>query len=175
MKNFTKEKKKEFVKIFTDEIKTHNINILVNFSGLSVPEMQQLRTDLKESGCRMMVIKNTLLEKAYKNTDYYEMCDGIRGPTFTVWSKEIDEIGVVKKLFDFKKKSGKIDIKAGLIGGRLFSSEELEIIGNLPGRKEIEAKIVWSLKMPVLKMVNALKYPVTRLIQDFKQIAETKR
>lgn len=175
MKKLTKARKKEFVEMLTDEIKENNINLLVSFSGLSVPEIQQLRTGLKESGCRMMVVKNTLLEKAYKNISYDEMCKEIKGPIFVIWSKATDEIGVVKALFDFKKKAGKIDIKVGLMGNRFFSSKELEIIGKLPGKKELEAKIVWSLKMPVLRIIGALKYPATRLIQDFIQIAETKK
>lgn len=174
MKKLTKERKKEFVEMLTDEIKTNNINLLVSFSGLSVPEMQQLRIELKESGCKMMVVKNTLLEKAYKNISYDEMCKEITGPVFVIWSKESDEIGVVKNLFNFKKKAGKIDIKAGIIGKKIFSSADLEIIGKLPGRKEIEARIVWNLKAPVVRIINSLKYPVTRIVQDFKQMAETK-
>ena len=67
MKKLTKEKKKEFVEILTDEIKANNINLLVSFSGLSVSEMQRLRGNLKEAGCNMRVVKKTLLEKAYKN------------------------------------------------------------------------------------------------------------
>jgi large subunit ribosomal protein L10 len=175
MKKLTKKRKEEFVEMLTDEIKGNNINLLVSFSGLSVPEMQQLRDRLRESGCRMMVVKNTLLEKAYKNMSYDEMCKGITGPIFVIWSKDSDEIGVVKNLFNFKKDAGKIDIRAGMVGKRFFSSEELEVLGKLPVRKELEAKVVWSLKVSFLRITGALRYPVTRLIQDFKQIAEIKK
>jgi len=175
MKKLTKERKKEFVEMLTDEIKANNISLLVSFSGLSVPEMQQLRIELKESGCKMMVVKNTLLEKAYKNVSYDEMCNDISGPIFVIWSKESDEIGIVKSLFGFKKKAGKIDIKAGVLGRKIFTSADLERIGRLPGRKELEAGIVWNLKAPIVRIINSLRYPATRVVQDFKQIAETKK
>jgi len=174
MKKLTKERKKEFVEMLTEEMKTNNINLLVGFSGLSVPQIQQLRAELKASGCKMMVVKNTLLMKAYQNISCDEMCKDISGPIFIIWSKETDEIGVVKNLFNFKKKNGKIDIKKGVMGKKFFSSTELESIGKLPGKKEIEAMIVWNLKAPVVRIINSLRYPVTRIVQDFKQIAETK-
>ena len=175
MKKLTKQRKKEFVDMLTEEIKANNINLLVSFSGLSVPEMQQLRIELKAAGCRMMVVKNTLLEKAYQNVSYDEMCKDISGPIFIIWSKESDEIGIVKNLFSFKKKAGKIDIKAGVLGKKIFTSADLEMIGKLPGRKEIEANIVWNLKAPIVRIINSLRYPVTRVVQDFKQIAETRK
>lgn len=175
MKKLTKQRKREFVEMLTEEIKGNNINLLVSFSGLSVSKMQQLRSELKEAGCKMMVVKNTLLEKAYQNVSYDEVCRDISGPIFIIWSKESDEIGVVKNLFSFKKRAGKIDIKAGILGNKILTSADLEKIGRLPGRKEIEAKIVWNLKAPIVRIINSLKYPVTRVVQDVRQIAETKK
>jgi len=175
MKKLTKERKKEFVEMLTDEIKANNINLLVGFSGLSVAEMQQLRGELKESGCKMKVVKNTLLEKAYHNINCDDMCKQIEGPVFMIWAKATDEISLVKNLYNFKKKAGKINIKAAFMDDRIFSSGDLELMGKLPGRKEIESKIVWSLKMPALRIVNSLKFPLMRLINDFNRIAETKK
>jgi len=175
MKKLTKEKKKEFVEILTDEIKANNINLLVSFSGLSVSEMQQLRRNLKEAGCNMKVVKNTLLEKAYKNVKFDEMSEKIGGPVFIIWAKSDDEINVIKNLYEFKKKIGKIDVKAGFISDRILSSEELEMIGKLPGRKGLEAKIVWCLRLPAMRVVNSLKFPLMKLVNDINQIAETKK
>ncbi|MBN1444724.1 MAG: 50S ribosomal protein L10 [Candidatus Omnitrophica bacterium] len=175
MKKLTKEKKKEFVEILTDEIKANNINLLVSFSGLSVGEMQQLRGSLKEAGCNMRVVKNTLLGKAYKNIKCDEMTEKIGGPVFIIWAKSDDEIKVIKNLYEFKKKTGKIDVRAGFISDRVLSSEELELIGKLPGRKGLEAKIVWCLRMPAMRIVNSLKFPLMKLINDINQIAETKK
>lgn len=174
MKKLTRGKKKEFVEMLTEEIKGNNINLLVSFSKLSVPEMQQLRVGLKETGCKMMVVKNTLLEKAYQNANFDEVCKDIFGPLFIIWSKESDEIGIVKNLFNFKKKTGKIDIKAGILDKKIFTASELEKIQKLPSKKEIEARIVWNLRSPLMRIINSLRYPVIRVVQDFKQIAEDK-
>jgi len=68
-----------------------------------------------------------------------------------------------------------MDIKAALVGNKLFSSAELLLIEKLPGKKEIEARIVWNLRMPIRRIVNVLNFPVVRVVRDFKQIAENKR
>jgi large subunit ribosomal protein L10 len=175
MKILTKEKKKEFMEMLANEIKTNDLNLLVRFTGLSVLEIQQLREELKGSGCKMMVVRNTLLSRVYKDISFDEMSDEIGGPMFIIWAKDMDEIGVVKALFKFKGKAGKIDIRAGIIDNKFFSSRDLEAIGKLPTKKEIEVKIVWGLKTPFLRLVYSLKYPVMRVIQDFKQIGESKK
>jgi len=175
MKKMTRERKKEFVDTLTNEIRKNNINLLVSFSGLSVGEMQQLREDLKETGCKMTVVKNTLLEKAYKNMNCDDMSKQITGPVFIIYAKSDDEIGVVKNLYEFKKRTGKINLRAGFISNRILSSEDLELIGKLPGRKGIQAKIVLSLRTPALRIVNSIKFPSMKLVSDLHQIAGTRK
>jgi len=174
MKRLTKKKKEEFVEKMREELQKNNINLIVGFSGLSVLEMQKIRDGLKEKGCRMRVVKNTLLERVYQKINCEDMCKQIGGPLFIVWAKSDDEIGIVKKMYSFQKQFGKMDIKAALVGNKLFSSAELLLIEKLPGKKEIEARVVWTLRMPMRRIINALSFPAVRVIRDFKQIAENK-
>ncbi|MDD5600781.1 MAG: 50S ribosomal protein L10 [Actinomycetota bacterium] len=175
MGRLTKKKKEEFVKQMSEDIKSNNLNFIIGFSGLSVPEIQQIREGLKEEGCKMRVVKNTLLERVYQKIGYEEMCKYIEGPAFIVWTNANDEIGVVKKIYNFKKQLGKIDVKAALVSNKLLSSKELSLIEKLPGKKEIEVKIVWCLKMPVIRIINALNFPALRVTNSIKQIANNKR
>ncbi|MCX8083153.1 MAG: 50S ribosomal protein L10 [bacterium] len=175
MKRLTKKKKEEFVEKMSKQVQENNINIIVGFSGLSVLEMQKIRSGLKGKGCKMQVVKNTLLERIYKKIDCEDMCPKIGGPAFIVWTNTEDEIGILKEVYNFQKQLGKINVKAALIGKKIFSAEELSSIEKLPGKKEIEAKIVWILKMPARRIVNSLNFTLMRIIQDLKQISENKR
>ncbi|HOL21821.1 MAG TPA: hypothetical protein PLQ41_03070, partial [bacterium] len=104
-----------------------------------------------------------------------DMCKQIGGPAFIVWANVDDEIDIVKKIYSFQKQFGKMDVKAALVGNKLFSSAELSLIEKLPRKKEIETKIVWVLRMPVRRIINALNSPTLRVISDFRQLAENKR
>ncbi|HOL22695.1 MAG TPA: 50S ribosomal protein L10, partial [bacterium] len=77
MKRLTKKKKEEFVEKMREEIQKNNLNLIVGFSGLSVSEMQKIREELKEKGCKMRVVKNTLLERVYQKINFEDMCKQI--------------------------------------------------------------------------------------------------
>ncbi|MCM8777485.1 MAG: 50S ribosomal protein L10 [Candidatus Omnitrophica bacterium] len=175
MKRLTKKKKEEFVEKMSDEIQKNNLNLIVGFSGLSVPEMQKIREELKDKGCKMQVVKNTLLERIYQKINFGDICKHIGGPAFIIWANVDDEIDIVKKIYDFQKQFRKMDVKAALVGNKLFSSAELALIEKLPRKKEIQSQVVWILRMPVRRIINALNSPLLRVISDFKQIAENKR
>ncbi|MGI6596052.1 MAG: 50S ribosomal protein L10 [Candidatus Ratteibacteria bacterium] len=175
MKKLTKKRKEEFVKQMSEEIQKNNINLIVGFSGLSVSEMQTIRVALKEKGCKMRVVKNTLLDRVYKQIDCEDMCGKIGSPVFIAWADENDEISILKELYNFQRQFKKTDVKMALIGDKVYSSEELQLIGRLPGKKELEAQIVWILRAPIRKMVNVINAPVLRLINDFKQISEKRK
>ncbi len=175
MKKLSKEKKKELVSHLTEDIKESNVNLLVGFTGLSVADMQGLRRDLSGIGCNMKVVKNTLIEKTYGNIEREDLCKDLTGSVFVVWSSGNDEIGVLKKLLLFKEKTEKIDLKTGIINSRVFSEDELTRLGKLPDRKQIEAAVVFNLRMPLTRIINSLRYPAARLISNLNQIADTKK
>lgn len=175
MKRLTKKKKEEFVEEISKEISQNNLNLIVGFTGLSVPELQQIREELKEQGCKIQVVKNTLLERVYRKINYEKMCEYIQGPVFIVWTNVNDEIGIIKKIYGFQRQFGKIDVKAGLIRNELLTPKELALIEKLPGKKEIEAKVVLSLRMPMIRIVNALNFSILRVINNLKQIMEKRK
>ncbi|MCM8830056.1 MAG: 50S ribosomal protein L10 [Candidatus Omnitrophica bacterium] len=175
MKRLTKKKKEEIVEKMSQEIQKNNINLVIGFSGLSVFEMQKIREALKDKGCKIQVVKNTLLERIYQKINFEDMCRQIEGPTFIVWTNTDDEIDIVKKIYDFQKQFGKMDVKAALVGNKLFSSAELSLIAKLPRKKEIQSKVIWILRIPMKRIINALNFPILRVISDLKQISENKR
>jgi large subunit ribosomal protein L10 len=174
MKRMNRKKKEEFVEMLTEEIKTSKINILANFSGLSVPEMQNLREEVKKADGNIKVVKNNLVEKALKNLSKDELCKFLDGPMLLLGTKEQNEIGVTKSLVTFIKKKGKITLKAGLLNGEIIDSDYINRIGELPGEKEIQGKVVFYLRLPVVRLVNSVRFPMVKIINVINHIKEKK-
>lgn len=171
MKKWTKKRKREIVEKLTEEIKNSKISILGNFSGLSVGEMEKMRNVVKEKGGNVMVLKNNLLEIVFKNLSKDEgISKFISGPTFIVWSKEEKEIEIIKSLLEFQKDTGKIEVKGGLLYNEIIDKGKIEEISKLPGKKELEAKLIYLLKNPSLRLVYALKNPIVRVINVLKNL-----
>lgn len=174
MKRMDRKKKEEIVKTLTEEIKSNKINILASFRNLSVPEMQKLRQEVKKKEGNLKVVKNTLMEIAFKNLSLDEACKFLDGSIILAWTKKDDEISLVKSLIDFRKKVGKIEIKGGILRGEIIQSDYVEGIGKLPGINEIRVSVVSYLKMPIVRVVNSIKFPAVKLVNVINQIKEKK-
>ncbi len=174
MIKWTKKRKEDFVKTLTEEFKKSKINILASFSKLSVSEMGKIREIIKDCGGNMMVVKNNLIEIIFQNLSKDEVCKFISGPTFVVWSNNENEVELVKKLVEFQKDTGKIEIKGGLLNGEIFDKLKMEEIGKLPTKKELQSQIVYLIRMPSIRLINSLKFPVLRVINILNQIKTKK-
>jgi len=174
MKRLTKTYKQELVAGMTDALKENTISILANFSGLSVKEMESLRRSLREKKGRVAVAKNTLIGKAFENVGRTELSDRLKGPIFLVSGTGDDETGLIKTLLDFRKKSGKIELRGAIMGGDVLDSAQVERMGSLPGRRELQAMVIGTLRSPARRLVYSLRYPGSRLVNALKQIGQQK-
>jgi len=174
MKKMNKSQKEEIVKWLTEELKESKIYILVNFTGLSVSEMQNLRESIKEKEGSIRVIKNTLLERTFKNLSQDEAINYLEGPVFIVWTKNGDEVEILKNIYSFSKKTGKIGVKGGLLNNKIVDEKVFEKISKLPSIKEIQAKVVYDIKFPVIRVINSIKGPVIKIVNIVNQIKEKK-
>jgi large subunit ribosomal protein L10 len=174
MNKWTKKKKEEFVKDLTDKFKNSKINILTSFSKLSVSEMKKIRDSIKDFGGNMMVIKNNLIEIIFHNLSKDEVCKFISGPTFIVWSNNENEVEIIKKLVEFQKDTGKIEIRGGLLNGEILDKIKLEEIGKLPPKKELQSQIIYLVKMPSIRLINSLRSPIVKVINILNQIKTKK-
>ena len=174
MKKMTKNKKIEIVKFLTEELNLSKIFILSNFIKLSVKEMENLRDRIKTKNAKLMVVKNNLIEKVFKNLNKEQLSEYLNGSSFIVWTREKNEIEIIKDLIDFRKKTGKIELKVGYVEGNVIDTEKFEIIGKIPSTKELEAKIVMLIKMPLARISNSLKYPLIKIINIVNQLTKEK-
>lgn len=174
MKKWTKKRKEEIVKNLTEEFKNSKLNILGNFSNLTVLEMQKIRESVKELGGNVMVIKNNLMDIIFQNLNKNEVCKFISGPSFIIWTNKENEIEIIKSILNFQKDTGKIQIRGGLLNGEIIGKDKIDEIGKLPGKKELQGMVITMIKMPTVRLVNSLKNPITRVINILNQIKSKK-
>ena len=168
--------KKEQVERLAKEFSESEISILVDYKGLDVLSMTELRSQLRNEGVRMEVVKNTLLERASEGTDAALMKDFYKGPNAIVWSPD-DPIAPARILSGFAKDNEKLEIKAGTLSGKLLNAEEIKQLAKMPSREVLLGQLVYTLNAVPTSIVNVLSgvprafVNVLNAIKDQKEAA----
>lgn len=147
--------KKEEVKRLTQAFADAEISILVDYKGLNVSQMTELRSKLRAAGVQMEVVKNTLLRRSVDGNGAELMKDLFKGPNAIVLSNQ-DPVAPAKILVDFAKDNQKLEIKAAALGGKLLTIQEIEQLAKMPSREELLGKLVCTLNAVPTSLVNVL-------------------
>ncbi len=124
-----------------EKLKDVKLAVLANYSGMSVGKITALRNELRKSGTEMTVIKNTLLRIASKDTEFVALDEYLKGPLAIILNYG-DVVESTKALVDFAKKNAELDIKAGLVGGKLLSKDQINTLADLPSREVLLGKLL---------------------------------
>ena len=147
--------KKELVERLARQLGEAEISIAVDYMGLDVSKMTELRAKLREAGVQIEVVKNTLLRLASKDTDSALLTDYFKGPTAIVTSA-VDPVAPAKILVDFAKDNEKFEIKAAALSGNLLDVEQIKQLAKMPSKEELLAKLVYTLNAVPTSLVNVL-------------------
>jgi large subunit ribosomal protein L10 len=124
-----------------EKLKDFNLAVLAHYSGLNVEKLTALRTTLRKTDTELRVVKNTLLRIASKGTDLSLMDDYFKGPVAIALNRS-DVVETAKTLVDFAKKNAELEIKAGMLNGRVISREQLSALASLPPREILLSKLL---------------------------------
>jgi large subunit ribosomal protein L10 len=138
--------------------------ILTDYRGLSVDEMTRLRRQLREANVQYRVVKNTLMRLASKETGLEALSDLFVGPTAMAVSDD-DPLAPARVLSGFSKEIPLLEIKGGLVEGRVVGPQEIEGMAKLPGREVLLGNVLRLLRGGQLHLVNVLSAQVRRLVQ----------
>ena len=147
--------KKELVKRLAKDLAEAQIAILVDYKGLDVLKMTDLRSLLRNEGVQAEVVKNTLMSRASEDTDAALMKDFFKGPNAIILSKD-DPVAPAKILVKFAKDNEKLEIKAGAFAGKLLDLEELKKLAKMPSREELLGTVVYTLNAVPTSFVSVL-------------------
>jgi large subunit ribosomal protein L10 len=133
--------KEQIVSELQGKLKEAKLGVLTSFSGMNVVKMEALRNALRKSNAELKVVKNTLLGIASKETDFSILADHFKWPVAVVLSHK-DPVGPTKVLVDFAKKNPELEIKVGVLDGKLLSKSDLGALAELPSREVLLGKLV---------------------------------
>jgi large subunit ribosomal protein L10 len=149
--------------------------VVVDYKGLKVPEVTELRRQIRGAKGQYKVVKNTLARRAMKGTPFEALSDHFLGTTAVAYSGE-DPVALAKVLTTFAKTAPALQIKAAVVQGRAIKAAEVSELATMPGKPELYAKLLFVLQAPMVQIVSVLNAPMrdlmSVLVQAEKQRAE---
>lgn len=156
------EKKQALVEEITDKFKNSQSTILVDYRGLDVAEVTDLRKQLRDAGVDFKVYKNTMSKRAVEKAELNDLAETLVGPTAIAFSDD-DVVAPAKILNGFAKDHEKLEIKGGVIEGEIASLDQIKELAELPNYEGM-----------VSMLLNVLQAPVRNFAYAAKAIAEQK-
>ncbi len=147
--------------------------ILTNFRGLNVREIAGLRKKLRDVGVEYKVIKNTLLARAAESLDLGQLKPYLEGPTGIAFCAD-DPAAPARVLHEYIRQMRKLEVKGGLIEGRVLSADQIKALADLPPKATMLALALGSLKAPMYGLVGVLTGLQRNLVYAIDQIREAR-
>ena len=149
-------RKEEIVNDITKKFQDAQAVVVVDYRGLTVEEVTELRKQLRDAGVEMRVLKNTMLRRAADAAGLEGMDDVFKGPTAVAFSNE-EVVAPAKIIADFAKDAEALEIKGGVLEGKVASVEDINKIAKLPSREGLLSMLLSVLQAPVRNTALAIK------------------
>jgi len=150
------ELKKQVVEEIKEKFSKAQSAVIVDYRGLKVEEVTELRRKMREAGVDYKVYKNTLTRRAAEETGFEALLGDLVGPNGIAFGYD-DPIVPAKVLDEFAKTHKKLELKAGLVEGQYCDVDAIKAIAQIPGREVLIAKFLGSIKSPLSNFAYLLQ------------------
>ena len=171
MKN--REQKAQAISEFTEGIGSATNAFVLDFKGITVPQVTELRKQVRESGSHYVVIKNTLALIAVKDTPLTKLTGYFSGMTAVAYNTT-DAVALAKVLTRFAKDVPAVQFKGAMLSGQVVAATEVQNIANLPTREELVSKLLFLLQSPIRGLVTVLAANIRNLAVVLDQVRKQK-
>jgi large subunit ribosomal protein L10 len=165
--------KREAVETLSRDLAQSTNAILFAFAGLKVPEVTELRRQVRGTQSKYLVVKNTLALRATKGTAMEAMAEHFVGATAVAYNRS-SPVALAKVLTTFAKANPNLVFKAAVIEGQPVPAAEIRTIAELPSREELVSRLLFLMQSPMRRLVTVLNGPIRNLASVVSQIAESK-
>ena len=154
--------KEQEIKDLNARFEGSEVVIITHYSGLDMPSITALRSELRENGASFKVTKNTLTKLAIKGTQYEQLGEQFTGPTGIATSQ--DPVAAAKVVAKFAKENDNLKIIAGAMGDVLLDEAAVKQLASLPSLDELRSKIVGLLVAPATQVARVLQAPAQAMV-----------
>ena len=149
------ELKQPVVEEISAGIKDAQSVVLVDYRGLTVEQDTQLRKSLREAGVSYKVYKNTMMNFAFKGTDFEALAPYLEGPSAIAISTT-DATAPARELANFAKTAEKLEIKGGVVEDTYYDAKGMQVIATIPSREVLLGKLLGSMQSPITNFARVL-------------------
>lgn len=165
--------KKELVSGLSAKFKEAKAMVLADYRGLTVDQDTELRSALRKAGVEYKVVKNTITKFAADQNGLNELDSFLNGPTAVAISST-DPVAPAKILSDYAKKYEKLELKVGVVEGKVIDVAGIKALAELPPKEVLIAKVLGGFNAPISGFVNVLNGNIRGLVVALNAIAQQK-
>jgi large subunit ribosomal protein L10 len=165
--------KAETVAAVHEKFRKAKMAIATEYRGLSVGKMTQLRREIREVSGEYQVIKNTLVQRALKDTAYGALDGLLEGPNGWVFAYD-DPVLLSKTLVKFVDANEKMTIKGAMFEGEVMDPAKVKALSQLPTKPELQAKLLALIQAPATQLVRLIQEPGSRVVRLLDALAKEK-
>ncbi len=171
MKN--REQKAAAISDFSENIGKATNAFVLDFKGITVPQVTELRKQVRESGSEYVVVKNTLALIAVKDSPLTKLSSHFTGMTAIAYNTT-DPVALAKVLTKFAKDVPVVQFKGAMLAGQVVAANEIQNIANLPSREELLGKLLYLMQHPIRGLAVVLNGTLRNFAVVLDQIAQQK-
>ncbi|HXG51023.1 MAG TPA: 50S ribosomal protein L10 [candidate division Zixibacteria bacterium] len=155
------------------KFKAAKMAIATEYRGLTVAQMTRLRREIREAAGEYQVIKNTLVRRALKQTDFVALEGLLQGPNGWVFAYE-DPVALSKALVKFAEAHEKLTIKGAMFEGQVMDPAKVKLLAQMPSKPELQAKLLALIQAPATRLVRLLQEPGARVVRLLESVRKSR-
>ena len=171
MREQTLKAKSQNVEEIKEKINKAQTVVLVDYRGLNVEQLTELRSEYRKANVEYKVYKNTMMRFAFKDSGLEEFNQHLTGPNAIAFGYD-DPVQAAKITAEFAKKNEQIEIKAGIVDGKIIDVDGVKNLASLPSREVLIAQALGGLNSPIQGFANVLQGTIRGLATVLSAIAE---